>query len=300
MPSNLPSYFSLQTWTLRHNFSPRRSASSSDAYKGTVEKNRCVLEDARRCGYTSIEVSARGHMQLKDFLVLAREIGLSCSGLHLPCLCSLSTSMAESVVSTAVENIMSSYPRRAIWKNFVLTFMGDPDYLQSDLEKYKLFANVISGAMKSHNASSQQFAFAYHLYDFDLSAGEDCIKAIIDTGCNLVLDTYYLRRACLLGGEHLEDYWQKLLECYTENILVIHMNDTNSHGQQTSLGKGIEHWINLFAYFGQLHKLISLVVEHEAIGDAGPSMAQDSATFLLENPDLLQTYWRNRSVARAH
>ncbi len=298
MPSHLATLYSLQTWTLRHNLSPRRGAHVSKAYVEAAEKNRLVLECIRRYGYRGIEVSARGHMPLKHFLDLARESSLFCSGLHLPCLCAVSLDEARSIVDSSASSMIQAYPERHDWTECVLTFMGNPEYLQADPVKYRALARVFQAAMRSSVASGNKFAFAYHLYDFDLAAGTDCIRAVLDSGCKLVLDTFYFRRFFTQARMPSAEAWKRLIGDYQDDVIAIHINDTNSKAQQTSLGKGCELWVNLFAYFGQLPNTVSLVVEHDAADDNGPSMAQESAVYLLNEPRLLDTYWKNRTVGK--
>jgi sugar phosphate isomerase/epimerase len=283
MPTYLPSVFALQTWTLRRNFSNHRDI-------GARERNIDLLRKVRSFGYTSVEVSARGNTPLAAFLAIIREADLTCCGIHLPCLCRLDGDSAKRTVADVTKKLAEAFPRRRVdWSKCILSFMGNPMYLRGNVERYREFAELLKHAIGPRTGRKPRTAFAYHLYDFDLDASPECIQAILDSGCKLVLDTFYLNRSL--------QTWDDVLHNYANDIIGVHINDTSPGKEQTALGTGTERWLRNFSYMGQFANCSKLIVEHDAPQDRGMRMARESAEFLLSDGSLLGTYWKNRRVS---
>lgn len=274
MASPLPTPFALQTWTLRHQ----------------LDRTTCdeVLASVRSIGYTAIEVSARGGMRLDSFLSSARKAGLTCIGVHIPCFCGLDMQTSRPVVDRVIDDMQKTYEREQP-KNWVLTVMGNPEYLQDTEERYRRFSDLL-GELNQHYAKSLPTrCFAYHLYDFDLTAAPECIGHILRAGCHLVLDSFYLWRSKMT--------WDDALCKFGNTVIACHVNDHTGHGAQCSLGDGVEQWPNAMSIMGQFARCEWLVIEHDPSTEHGLDLARRSAKFLRASPSV-DVFWRNRSVSR--
>lgn len=273
METPLHKIFALQTWTLRHH----------------IRRDTCdaLLSRVREIGYKAIEVSARGEMRLGSFLSSAQKAGLTCAGVHVPCFCGLDAQKCWTALNRTITALSSAY-NGAVPKDCVLTVMGNPEYLNNDQHRYRAYGALLGELNDHYKKSLPTGRLAYHLYDFDLTANANCLGHILESGCHMVLDSFYMWRA--------RQPWGQVLKELGERVIACHINDRTSTGRQCPLGSGQELWHTAFEIMGQLPKCRWLIVEHDSMGDYGLTMAEKSADF-LRNSRCVDGFWRNRMVA---
>lgn len=250
-----------QTWTIRHQLCPEET-----------DELLIALADEGD-GYSGVEISETGGMSLLDFCQAVDDSPLAIAGIHLPCMWGVRPVASE--VREAVGYVMECVRQFPDYE-FLLSFMGHPTMLKSSLrltrQRYKEAALLFR--MVQHQFSDIPNAtYAYHLYDFDFRAGDDCIGEIVSSGVDVVLDTYFANVAEL---DPLELIWR-----WRSHISSVHLNDHQDH-EHRALGAGNANFPEIAQELGrQQCKLHSMVVEHEPDNSTtGTEMLLKSVAYL--------------------
>jgi len=164
----------LQTWTIRQNL--QTAGLNRDAVAN-------LLRQLLAIGYTDLEVSCSGSFGIADFLQLVRNSGMSCSGVHLPCLIGLKSREMETVIERHLADFHKAFPTR----NPLFTTMGRGGVSSRSED----FISSLTEASIKYQKHLMNGGVCYHLYSWDLdTAGllEQLAKYSVPT----VIDTYFI------------------------------------------------------------------------------------------------------------
>lgn len=266
----------LQTWTIRQNLL------TAGRSRNAVRK---LLSELLAMGYSDLEVSCSGAFGISEFLQLANDSGMSCSGVHLPCLIGLNASEMGMVIERYLADFRRVFPRC----NPLFTTMGRGGVSSNSQD----FITSLASASQKYKSDLLNGRVCYHLYSWDLGT-TGLLEQLARYSVPTVIDTYFINAHLCDKSIKLEEFFNN--EFLKQTVVGCHLNDHvgKSH---VPLGHGVVNWNEMAFHLGSLPSNEYFAIEHDTGDDDenGLTLAQSSLNFLIDNASLAATFSRSRN-----